>query len=112
MRIRHVFLWSATVLVFMSVALGQGFVNLNFEQATIAPTPVGGWTYPADPAQCFPGWTVGSGVVAYNDLSLGSPANQLYATSRFILCLASVFWICWPAIFESGSFSSSRRTVS
>jgi len=62
---------------FLRPLFGQGFVNLNFEQATIAPTPVGGWTYPVDPAQAFPGWTVGSGVVMYNDLSIGSPATAL-----------------------------------
>ena len=73
-------------LVAVSVMLslpvfGQGFANLDFEQATIAPTPVGGWTYPADPSQCFPGWTVGYGVVMYNDLSLGSPATGLMGPS-------------------------------
>jgi hypothetical protein len=64
-------------LLSISIVFGQGFVNLDFEQATIAPTPVGGSTYPADPAQCFPGWTVGYGVVMYNDLSIGSPATVL-----------------------------------
>lgn len=65
--------------VFSAQSQGQGFVNLDFESATIAPTPVGGWTYPADPAQCFPGWTVGGAntVVSYNDLSIGSPAVDL-----------------------------------
>lgn len=61
-------------------AAGQGsFQNLDFERATIAPTPIGGGTYPADPAQCFPGWTVGGSgtVVMYNDLSLGAPAISL-----------------------------------
>jgi hypothetical protein len=54
-------------------------VNLNFEGATIAPTPVGGSTYPADPIQAFPGWVVGGAgtVVMYNDLSLGAPAVVL-----------------------------------
>jgi len=68
-----------TICLFVSSAFGQGFVNLDFEQATIAPTPVGGWTYPADPTQCFPGWTMsGAGVVVmYNDLSLGAPAAIL-----------------------------------
>jgi hypothetical protein len=69
------------VLLFVQLASGQDFVNLDFEQATIAPTPVGGWTYPADPAQCFPRWTVGYGVVGYNDLSLGAPAVNLMGPS-------------------------------
>jgi PEP-CTERM motif len=66
-----------SVIVFNLAVSGfaQSFENLDFEQATIAPTPVGGWTFPADPTQCFPGWTVGpSAVVMYNDLSIGSPA--------------------------------------
>ena len=65
--------------MFPHVSFGQSFVNLDFEDATIAPTPVGGWTYPADPTQCFPGWTVGGSgtVVSYNDLSLGAPAVDL-----------------------------------
>jgi hypothetical protein len=52
------------------------FQNLDFEQATITPTPVGGLTHFPDPAQCFPGWTVGgSGTfVMYNGLSLNNPA--------------------------------------
>jgi hypothetical protein len=67
------------LLLGASCATGQGtFQNLDFERATIAPTPVGGGTYPADPAQCFPGWTVGGSgqylAVMYNDLSLGAPA--------------------------------------
>ena len=72
---------AAVSLMLSLPAFGQGFVNLTFEQATIAPTPVGGWTYPADPSQCFPGWTVGYGVVMYNDLSLGSPATVLMGPS-------------------------------
>src|SRR5439155_11969625 len=75
---------SRIVLTFGSLALlqsvsGQDYINLNFEQATIAPTPVAGWTYPADPAQLFPGWTVGGAgtVVGYNDLSIGAPAVDL-----------------------------------
>ena len=60
-------------------AEGQGtFQNLDFEQATISPTPVGVFGGPADPAQLFPGWTVGGGgnylAVAYNNLTLGAPA--------------------------------------
>ena len=68
-----------SLLVFCRSGGTQGFVNLNFESATIAPTPVGGWTYPADPTQALPGWTVGGAttVVMYNDLSLGAPAVSL-----------------------------------
>jgi hypothetical protein len=69
-----------SLLVMVHIGHAQGFINLDFEDATIAPTPAGGYTFPADPAQCFPGWTVGGGgggyplVVMYNTLSLGAPA--------------------------------------
>lgn len=71
------------LLVMVQSGHAQGFVNLDFEDATIAPTPVGGSTFPVDPTQAFPGWTVGvnsSGfytVTSYNDLSLGAPAVDL-----------------------------------
>ncbi len=68
----------ATALV-ASSTLAQTFVNLDFEAATIPATPVGGSTYPADPALAFPGWTIGGAntIVMYNDLSLGAPAVSL-----------------------------------
>jgi hypothetical protein len=74
-----IMLVAITFLILWQSAQGQGFVNLNFENATIAPTPPGGSTFPADPTQCFPGWTVGGAttVVMYNDLSLGAPAISL-----------------------------------
>jgi hypothetical protein len=81
MKTQHTILSLVTVLLYVQLASGQDFVNLDFEQATIAPTPVGGGTYPADPAQAFPDWTVGYGVVMYNDLSLGSPATVLMGPS-------------------------------
>jgi hypothetical protein len=67
------------LLIAGQLGFSQGFVNLDFEDATIAPTSVGGSTYPADPTQAFPGWTVGGSgtVVSYNDLSLGAPAIDL-----------------------------------
>ena len=79
MKIQRSGILTAAVFMLLPVASAQSFVNLNFEQATIAPTPPGGWMYPADPAQCFPGWTVGGSgtVVSYNDLSLGAPAVNL-----------------------------------
>jgi PEP-CTERM motif len=66
-------------LILSRAGFSQGFVNLNFESATIAPTPIGGSTFPADPVQALPGWTVGGAttVVAYNDLSIGAPAVVL-----------------------------------
>src|ERR1035441_7535266 len=63
---------------------GQGFVNVDFEQATIAPTPVGQFgPLHANPALAFPGWTMGPGgsvnpnYTLYNNLTLGSVAQVL-----------------------------------
>jgi hypothetical protein len=59
------------------LARGQGnFQNLDFEQATIAPTPVNGLGGSVGPADAFPGWTVGGRetYVLYNNITLGSPA--------------------------------------
>jgi hypothetical protein len=68
----------------VSGAFGQGFTNLDFEQATIAPTPVGQFgAAPADPAVTFPGWTMGpsgtssANFTLYNNLTLGSVAQVL-----------------------------------
>jgi len=79
MKIRFITSMGTVLLALLQTCFGQSFVNLDFEQATIAPTPVGGSTYPADPAQAFPGWTVGGTgtVVSYNDLSIGAPAVDL-----------------------------------
>lgn len=63
---------------------GQGFINLDFEQATIAPTPAGQFgSASADPTLAFPGWTMGPGgttspnYTLYNNLTLGSVAQVL-----------------------------------
>ena len=60
------------------------FQNLDFEQATIAPTAPGQFgSLVADPAAAFPGWTVGPGGTSnpnytlYNNLTLGSVAEVL-----------------------------------
>ncbi len=70
---------AATLIILWQNAQGQGFRNLDFERATIPPTPVGGATFPADPALAFPGWTVGGSgtVVVYNGLTFGAPAVSL-----------------------------------
>ena len=80
MRLHTPALSAVGLALLLTAASGfaQGtFQNLNFEQATIAPTPIGG-SAPADPAQAFPEWTVGGGgsnlVVGYNALSTGAPA--------------------------------------
>src|ERR1017187_7890133 len=83
MKIQHACLSCATAMMFLHIASGQGFVNLNFEQATIAPTPVGEYgPLFADPQLTFPGWTIGNSTngltyVLYNNETLGSPAVDL-----------------------------------
>ena len=72
-------------VVAAACASAQGttqFRNLDFEQATVPPTPIGELGSVVDPAAAFPGWTVGGSggigtVVFYNNLSLGSPAAGL-----------------------------------
>lgn len=62
---------------------GQGFVNLDFEDANVPPTPVDTWGDFVDPSLAFPGWTIPTGdpffrvSTFYNDLSLGGPAVGL-----------------------------------
>lgn len=66
-------------------ASAQGnFQNLNFEQATVPPSPVNGYgDLFVDPALAFPGWTVsasGNGYplyTTYNNLTLDAPAVDL-----------------------------------
>jgi hypothetical protein len=67
----------------LQMVSGQAFVNLDFEEANVPPTPVDTLGSFVDPALAFPGWTVlpnGSAYgtsVFYNDLSLGGPAIVL-----------------------------------
>lgn len=72
-------------LVLWNNAQGQGFVNLDFEDATVAPTPVNGFGSTVSPASAFPGWTVGGGGiylnVLYNNFTFGAPAAILMGPS-------------------------------
>lgn len=63
-----------------TIADGQAFVNLDFEQANVSPTPAGQYGGLVDPSLAFPGWTITNPsptahtVTLYNDLSFGSAA--------------------------------------
>src|SRR6266478_766899 len=88
MRIRQFIDLSAALVLALRSVLAAEFQNLNFEQATIPPTPVGQFgPLFADPALAFPGWTMGpSGAVnvnytLYNNLTLGSVAHVLFESS-------------------------------
>lgn len=81
--------WQVAVCMFLTAhAPGQGFINLDFEMATIAPTPVGEFgPLQADPLLAFPGWTMGSdgsqnpNYTLYNNLTIGSVAQVLIGPS-------------------------------
>jgi hypothetical protein len=60
--------------------LGQGFVNLNFEQA-ITTNQV---FYPASASDAFPGWTVSATYYVYNSVSLsGGSISIMYTNALY-----------------------------
>jgi len=83
MKYSHVIQLVVISFSLLQTVSGQGFVNLDFEEANVPPTPVDTFGSFVDPALAFPGWTVlpnGSTYgtsVSYNDLSLGGPAISL-----------------------------------
>ena len=79
MKILRVLELVAVFFALLQNVSAQGFVNLDFENAGahVPQTPVNGFGGSLDPALAFPGWTVGSGLVLYNNLTLGSPAVVL-----------------------------------
>jgi hypothetical protein len=117
---------------FVGAAIGQGFINLNFEQATIPPTPVGQFgAAPADPALAFPGWTMGpSGTsnpnfTLYNNLTLGSVAqvlvgpnypnaigyNPLQGSYSALLQFGPSPSLGTPALIQTGMVPSNARSI-
>jgi hypothetical protein len=88
MHIRKI-IYHITTLGWMLLSIKAAeFQNLDFEQATIPPTPAGQYgTLSADPALAFPGWTMGSSgpgspnYTLYNNLTLGSVAQVLVGPS-------------------------------
>jgi hypothetical protein len=82
MKLRLI-LSTVAVIASTTTLFGQGFINLNFESATVPPTPPGAGGGPVNPAMAFPGWTVGFGgpgspnFTLYNALTLGSVAQVL-----------------------------------
>ena len=68
-----------------TTALGQGFINLNFEQAVITPDPSSSYyPYAVFASNAIPGWTAVGFLspqdVVYNDVSLGATAVSLFGT--------------------------------
>jgi hypothetical protein len=78
---------------------GQGFVNLNFENATITPDPSGPY-YPdaVYASNAIPGWTTTGGFlgpndIGYNFFSLGSTAITLVGTNAAIHAIDGNFGV-------------------
>lgn len=68
-----------------TTALGQGFINLNFEQAVITPDPSSlYYPYAVFASNAIPGWTalgfISPRDVLYNDISLGAASVSLFGT--------------------------------
>jgi hypothetical protein len=86
MKIRHISLSSATVLLLLQIASGQGFVNMNFEQAIIVTDPsVPYYPYGVYASDALPGWTavgfLSPNYITYNALSLGATSVTLCGTN-------------------------------
>lgn len=83
MKSRHIIYCGVALICFLRNASAQVFVNLDFEEANVPPTPTNTLGNFVNPSLAFPGWTVlpngttfGTSV-AYNDVSLGGPAITL-----------------------------------
>jgi hypothetical protein len=88
MNLRRILWFSLVSANLAQAALGQSFVNLNFEDATVPTVFPGGLTGgDVDPALAFPGWTVGNSLngrlyVGYNAATLGAPSVELYGPNN------------------------------
>ena len=113
-------------------AFGQGnFQNLDFEQATVPPTPVNGYGDRVDPALAFPGWTVSASGNAYalytlyNNLTLDAPAvdligpsfpnalgmSSLHGSYSVVLQYSDYFHI-FPFISQTGLVPANAKSIS
>jgi hypothetical protein len=86
MQIRRTSCFLVVAAALLRSTLGQGFVNLDFEQASVPPTPIGGYGDSVDPLLVLPGWTVGGNgafgvLVLYNNRTLGAPAVSVIGPS-------------------------------
>jgi len=82
MNLRRILCVSLVSANLAQAAFGQSFVNLNFEDATVSPTPINTPGGDVDPASAFPGWTVGNSLngrlyVLYNLSTIGAPSVDL-----------------------------------
>jgi hypothetical protein len=125
----------ALLLVSAACAQAQGtFQNLNFERATVPPTPGGGYGGEVDPGLAFPGWTVSVVWAAtntygfytlYNNKTLDSPAVDLIGPSfpnglglsslqgSYSVALQySAFFNAFPFLSQTGLVPLGARSIS
>ena len=86
MKLRYFACAGAISVALLQGSFGQNFLNLDFEQASVPPTPVGEYGDSVDPALALPGWIVdGNGAfgvrIVYNNLSLGAPTVSIIGPS-------------------------------
>ena len=83
------FLWLVIATCIPSVSAGGEFINLDFEEATVAPTPPGGYDREYRPvSHALPGWRAYYGEnevseVSHNRLSLGKVDISLFGPHFF-----------------------------
>src|ERR1043166_6999001 len=123
------------LLLATSSAVAQGtFQNLDFEQATVPPTPVNGSGDQVDPAVAFPGWTtsvvwttnnpLASFYTLYRNLSLDSPAvdwigplfpNRLGVSSLqgsySVVLQYSALFTAFPILSQIGLVPADARSI-
>jgi hypothetical protein len=113
---------------------GQGtFRNLDFEQATVPPTPVNRYGDRVDPALAFPGWSVGATGntnadplhILYNNMTLDAAAvdligpefpsalglSALQGSYSAMLQYSSYFQIA-PYLSQNGLVPADARSIS
>jgi len=85
MKLLRIACFVAALFALLRNVSGQGFVNLNFEQATITPDPSSPYyPYAVYASNAIPGWTaigILSPDIIYNDLSLGATSVSLVGTN-------------------------------
>src|SRR5690348_408097 len=77
---------TALVILLSPNVFGQGFVNLDFEDATIVPDPSSiYYPYAVYASQAIPGWTaiglVSPNDIIYNTVSLGATSVSLFGAT-------------------------------
>ena len=87
-----------TSFVLVENGNSQGFVNLDFEDATIVPDPSSPYyPYAVYATNAIPGWVpdgfLGTNEISYNDLSLGAPSVSLFGTNGPYPVIAGAFSI-------------------